>query len=1126
MKSTLWLLLSAVFCGLFTLHAEAPRVIRVDLPDYSAEITEKSLLSIRSEGKLLFSERFFLHDGEGKELASGALAASDMTADEARKVFSYTKEVPNRFRLTKTIRLSPAAVKLEWVAEILGDAPLKAGELNLLLNSIEFGGKSYAFGEGKTGVLPVEEAKFPEVAGIRQGRIGEYDFLFDGPRVTLIDTRGTPARWTQNSFRFRDSRIKLEPGKTYSFSVTVARKRAGAAGVQLAEMEVVKFTPVDISGQCNMGFKENDAADDGKGGWTDEGPGGNDFRNFPPGEGNFAGVPFTILDPAQNNGKSCIVLGGQPKRHLPPEVVIPIRALAASVYFLHTAAWMDSGVIGDYTIRYQDGSTIEIPLKYGQNITGWWNPVNTPESAVGWRGTAPRFSPVGINVFGWNNPHPEKEIASIHFRSGMLTCVPILAGITLSNQKVSLVRSEEKERRTDTRSWVPFVPAYKSVLDNALNISSQINRHAPAGKYGFVTVRNGRFEFENGERALFFGGSLPAAAPFPPTREEADNVAAYLAKIGCNIIRIHLYDDNHYTEHNTPRTNIFGKGADSSALDPERMDQLDYLMFALKKQGIYAFWDLHSARAFTEKDGVKVGMRDKFGNSREFRGFYFDPATMAANRKFLHELLLHRNPYTGNRYVDEPALALTVISNENTLFLFGIWRRLDGSYEEQLQKLWNEWLLKRYRNRAALATAWSDSLQADEDPAAGTVKLLLPVGMPLGSWGGAETPKMVDSTRFIYDLQTNFYVDLKDELRGIGLKVPITGSHALFLNPPDIQSQAALDFVDMHPYFFGRRPMSQADLPDFDTVTQLALSRVKGKPVTVTEWNYHNKDIFPWRNDAPLMVAAYARLQDADCLIVHAYSHSYSKHSYIMWNQNIITDPVFVGQWQTASNLFLRGDAMAAKTTRVAAAYTVDGVFSRSSGRPPVGFTPYRQKLETVFNAPADLKPEPLPPEEPVVRSDTGELTWHRQDGVLYINTPKTQAVIGRLEKIGVNPNANLKVAAQPPEVTTISVTALDDLPIGESKRLLLTACGRCENTGMVWDASGYLALNRGKAPVLIEPVKAEVRLEKLREAKAFTVYPLNPDGSRMPPVPTGGTGDTLSFTLAAPTIYYEITAQ
>ena len=72
---------------------------------------------------------------------------------------------------------------------------------------------------------------------------------------------------------------------------------------------------------CNRGFKD-EVADDGKGGWSDQGP-TTDLREFPTGAQNFGGVPFLV----GKEPKCCIVLKTNCRPHpelVPGEVTIPV----------------------------------------------------------------------------------------------------------------------------------------------------------------------------------------------------------------------------------------------------------------------------------------------------------------------------------------------------------------------------------------------------------------------------------------------------------------------------------------------------------------------------------------------------------------------------------------------------------------------------------------------------------------------------------------------------------------------------------------------------------------------------------------------------------------------------------
>jgi beta-galactosidase len=92
---------------------------------------------------------------------------------------------------------------------------------------------------------------------------------------------------------------------------------------------------------------------------------------------------------------------------------------------------------GAYVLNYDDGSSEEIPLIVGENTEDWMYPLNddplTPEPV--WKGTSPCFSFSGhgnrIFKMTWENPHPDKKIVSLDFRSSGYDAAPFLLAITV-----------------------------------------------------------------------------------------------------------------------------------------------------------------------------------------------------------------------------------------------------------------------------------------------------------------------------------------------------------------------------------------------------------------------------------------------------------------------------------------------------------------------------------------------------------------------------------------------------------------------------------------------------------------------------------------------------------------------
>lgn len=92
----------------------------------------------------------------------------------------------------------------------------------------------------------------------------------------------------------------------------------------------------------------------------------------------------------------------------------------------------------------------------------------------------------------------------------------------------------------------------------------------------------------------------------------------------------------------------------------------------------------------------------------------------------------------------------------------------------------------------------------------------------------------------------------------------------------------------------------------------------------------------------------------------------------------------------------------------------------------------------------------------------------------------------------------NMAVTTQTP-FCAVTLGALDERPVAESGKLLLTAAARMANTGMEWDAAHTTLTKWGEAPTRIEPVKATVTLTGLAGARQVTATPLTGAGAATP---------------------------
>jgi hypothetical protein len=208
---------------------------------------------------------------------------------------------------------------------------------------------------------------------------------------------------------------------------------AAPAVVPLVDPQRLKFFEVDLSRVVNRALAD-DQADDGVGGWSDQGP-GYDMRGLPPGRKLYDGVPFTILAP-----RSCVVLQSKyrPQSKLPSRVRIPVGRKADVLYFLHSGAWITPNQTHwSYIVRYRSGRTRTIPVVEGVNVRDWGHAnitefADTPtmRTVVAPEKAANTLSPTcGVYRTEWLNPHPGytiREIEMVSEKQG----VPILLAIT------------------------------------------------------------------------------------------------------------------------------------------------------------------------------------------------------------------------------------------------------------------------------------------------------------------------------------------------------------------------------------------------------------------------------------------------------------------------------------------------------------------------------------------------------------------------------------------------------------------------------------------------------------------------------------------------------------------------
>jgi hypothetical protein len=648
---------------------------------------------------------------------------------------------------------------------------------------------------------------------------------------------------------------------------------------------------------------------------------------------------------------------------------------------------------------------------------------------------------------------------------------------------------------------------------------------APAGKAGFIGVRNGHLAYPDGRRFRIWGVNMTGFGNLP-SHEDASKVAAHLARFGINCVRMHFLD--------RPGVLIDNSRADTRALDGDHMDRLDYFIAELKKRGIYVDLNLNVARTYKTADGVKDAGLLGFAKALT----YFDDRLLTLQREYAAQLLTHFNPYTKAEYRSEPAVVLVELVNENSIVESwaanrlqgkntrpdpGTWSDIPPSYEADLTAQYHAWLAKnglppepRLR-KPEIATAAVDRFRRE-------LKFYMEI-----------------EDRYFQSMRTY----LKDELRVKALLLATSDHNHGISGYPLLSSASRLDVVDGHIYWqhpnytedpitgkrngFAIKNSPMVDDPLHSTVVDLSRSAFAGKPYTVSEVNHP----FPseYAAEGIPILTAYAALQDWDGLFWYTFEHSDPQawKNQVTGHFEMRTDPSKMAGIAAGALTFLRGDVQAARQTvtrSYSRAQVLDSLRMPASERPY--FTPgfpaalplvHGSRIRTLDGA-ATGSFAALPAADRIL-SDTGELAW--QKGLMTVDTPRTQAIIGRPAQ--PKPLRNLAADVRN-NFAAIVLTSLDRAPIANSRNMLLVTGTRVANTGQQWNEKRTTLLNWGTAPALIEPVTGTITLRNLMNLQSVEVTAL--DGAGCPtgdPIQARKTAAGWEFDIGArATTWYRIT--
>ncbi|MHC4095037.1 MAG: carbohydrate binding domain-containing protein [Planctomycetota bacterium] len=374
-------------------------------------------------------------------------------------------------------------------------------------------------------------------------------------------------------------------------------------------------------------------------------------------------------------------------------------------------------------------------------------------------------------------------------------------------------------------------------------------------------------------------------------------------------------------------------------------------------------------------------------------------------------------------------------------------------------------------------------LEKSESIKAGTVAV----------FADSESPaRILDRMRFLAETEKTYFDGMRNFIKNdLGCKALVTGT--IVFGPLGLYAQSDMDFIDAHAYWqhprFPGRPWDSGnwlidqkpmtDYPAQATLFRLAAERLHGKPFTVSEYN-HPAPLDSQAECVP-MIASFAAAQDWDGVWLYTYSHSSDGWYREKLNSyfDIDTNPAKWGFMRAGAAIF-----------REAMLTPIDGhiiaVLSSSSDvvqqlaqlhlkhdRDMLGAvnaicgTTYQK----VLNDHLYVSLRSLSGDEQTENSLTN-LIWSVENSKgLYITQGGARVLAGDTTRFK-------RCQIDEPAFAVITATPLDGILWWRSGKILITACGRCENMGMKFSKDRRTVGRQwGHGPAQIEVVKGTIEI-------------------------------------------------
>lgn len=615
----------------------------------------------------------------------------------------------------------------------------------------------------------------------------------------------------------------------------------------------------------------------------------------------------------------------------------------------------------------------------------------------------------------------------------------------------------------------PLNPLYSFIDLSHLN-------NKPAGNHGFNTSSGDKFKFTDGTAVKFFGTNIEASTLFVKNKNLIKKHAKRLASLGFNLVRLHHHDSFWVVP------NLLAKGSTTQHLNKESLDAYFWWVKCLRDEGIYIWVDLQVQRPWKEGDDIPGWATDMAPTSIRGmnigKGFiYLNTRMQELTKKFNEKFLTKINPYTNLALKDDPAVMGIMITNENDITQhYG--NNFLKSAEHPYHKSIFDDEVESFSNMFALS---KDKVR----------KVWLPG----------------ESKYLLNDLEARFNRDMIKHLHELGVKVPISttsmwgGRSNLFALP----ALSTGDMIDAHGYVdksnFNKNQLNINPVYNANFLHQIGQAQLVGKPFTITEYNVGEQSDLSNAYLPTILVSSMAAFQGWDAIMLYGYSHDGFKGNRASpWSSYM--HPSILGVIPAMALLYREDHVALANKSVVLSPSEYELFMKETSSRtstairtaleqhrlsiaiPKSRMLPWLSASKIPKNAIVinDLNKNLLVKNQNFVISDTGEIQRNWSKGIMTVNTPKSQLIVGRVGGRVID-LGDINVKVQTDEAAII-LTSLDKNPISVSGKILVSAVAKVTKANI-----------NGNNSYISEPVKAEINF--ISSVNGLHLIALKPDGSK-----------------------------